>query len=185
MSTFLDTNILCRLAKADDPQHEMAKRAVQEAIKRDGGDRPVFNAQVEREFLSVATRKAEANGLGMPPKDAVEMLDSFRSFCEFRNDPPSVHQRTKELVVTLSISGKQVHDAAIAASAEAHGGKLLTINQEHFQRFHEKGIVALLDPQELAKARVQEQTQQAQHEQRPEPGPTPGHHQDRDHGHER
>jgi predicted nucleic acid-binding protein len=182
MRTFLDTNILCRLAKADDPHHETAKRAVQEAIKRDGGERPVFNAQVEREFLSVASRKAEENGLGMQPKDAVEMLDSFRNFCEFRNDPPSVHQRTKELIVTFSISGKQVHDAAIAASAEAHGGKLLTFNQEHFQRFHEKGIVALLDPQELAKAHVQEQTQQAQHEQRPELAP--GQHQDRDHGHE-
>ena len=31
MSTFLDTNILCRLAKEDHSQHETAKRAMQEA----------------------------------------------------------------------------------------------------------------------------------------------------------
>ncbi len=188
MSTFLDSNILCRLSKEDDPLHEIAKQAVQQAINRDEGERPVINAQVEREFLSVATRTIQENGLGMEPKEAVQMLESFRIFCEFRDDPPLLHQRTKELVGTLGVSGKRVHDLAIGVSAGAHCGKLLTFNLEHFKRFEENGIVRVLSPQELAKelqsakGQPREQIKQATHEQKRDQAPA--HHQEQDRGQE-
>jgi len=184
MDIFLDTNILVRVINQADPDHEVARNAIHRCLS--AGDELIISPQVEREFLHTATRPAgKANGLGIEPREAVRKLESLeQAYCSLKPDPLSAAQRTKELIAQFALSDTRVHDAAIAASAEAHGGKLLTFNTKHFQQFQDKGIFTLLAPKDLAQEYAQRQGQEEKHEQRPEPGPPLGHHQDRDSGHE-
>jgi hypothetical protein len=76
MRILIDSNILCRLARRDDPQHEEARQALRIAIQR--GTVLIICPQVEREFWAVATRPRAENGLGMTPDETVASLREWR-----------------------------------------------------------------------------------------------------------
>lgn len=62
-------------------------------------------------------------------------------------DGPLIHQTWRALVVSAGVSGRQVHDARLAAVMHAHGiGHLLTFNTGDFRRY--AGIRAV-HPQDL------------------------------------
>ncbi|MBX3747141.1 MAG: PIN domain-containing protein [Verrucomicrobiae bacterium] len=135
MRLLVDSNILCRLAKRDDPQHEEARQAVRGAIEI--GLEPVACPQFEREFWVVATRPRAKNGLGMTPDEAHKCLRDWREdFFGFAPDTPAVHANWQALVTKYSVSGKEAHDAAIVAAAKgANAEQILTFNTEDFSRF--------------------------------------------------
>src|ERR1035441_5104664 len=77
MSILIDSNILCRLARSDDPQHEVAKKAVELCLQR--REELLITPQAQREFWVVATRPRDKNGLGMSPISANLFIDLFPS----------------------------------------------------------------------------------------------------------
>lgn len=147
MRILVDSNILCRLARRDDPQHDEARRALRIALQN--GAELFICPQVEREFWAVATRLRAENGLGMTLDETAQSLREWRtSFFQFAPDSPAVHAAWQNLVETHSVSGKQVHDAAIVAAAKAiSADHVLTFNRAHFQRFER--VVAIQTPQEF------------------------------------
>ena len=61
-------------------------------------------------------------------------------------DTPAIYPAWKTLVAATGTTGKQVHDARLAAVCAAHGaGRLLTFNATHFVRFgpHIPGFAAV------------------------------------------
>ena len=56
-------------------------------------------------------------------------------------ETPEVFSTWLELVTTYQLSGKQVHDARLAASSKAHNVEtLLTLNGDDFKRFDIKSV---------------------------------------------
>jgi len=175
MRILVDSNVLCRLARRDDPQHEEARQAVRIAIEQ--GTELFVCPQVEREFWAVATRLRAENGLGMTPQEAAASLRDWReSVFQFSPDSPAVHATWEKLVAEHDVCGKQVHDAAIVAAAKAAGmDQVLTFNREHFQRFERE--IAITTPREII--------QEHQRTQEREQAPTQQQSREHDHGIER
>jgi predicted nucleic acid-binding protein len=120
-----------------------------EAVRRllARGDRVCITAQNLIEFWAVATRPTAANGLGwtvVKAKTEVErLLDQFPLLLE----SPAVFVHWRQLVATLGVEGKNVHDARLIAVMRAHGvTHFLTFNTEDFSRY--PGIV-LVHPSEV------------------------------------
>jgi predicted nucleic acid-binding protein len=148
MSILVDSNILCRLARSDDPQHSTARKAVEVCLERP--EELLLTPQAEREFWVVATRPREQNGLGLSPGQAAQHLKDFEQFCSFVPDTPAVHQNWLRLVAQHQVCGKEAHDAVYAAAMQAHAvGQILTFNAEDFRRYQRQIIV--LTPEQLLK----------------------------------
>ncbi len=144
MRLLLDTNIVLRAVNRDDPDYPLVSRAVQMLSVR--GDELVVVPQVIYEFWSVATRPARVNGLGWSLQLVRAEIDDFMEQWSFIEDTPEVFRRWLELVTTRQVSGKQVHDARLAAALGAHGVEhLLTLNGDDFRRFD----VRVVHPLEL------------------------------------
>lgn len=134
MSYLLDSNILCRIARPDDPQHGVSRDAVRTLILR--GEELVITPQVVREFWVVATRPRANNGLGMTPTEAMESLQSLAQFATCRTDIAAVYEIWKSLVVEHQVAGKKAHDANHVAAMQAHGiGEILTLDHADFRRY--------------------------------------------------
>jgi predicted nucleic acid-binding protein len=99
------------------------------------------------EFWVLATRPKKENGLGLSPTEAEAHLAKFESSFLFKADNATVYSNWRQLVTQHGVSGKNAHDARIAAALITHGiTHLVTFNQDHFKRF--AAIKALL-PTEL------------------------------------
>lgn len=148
MQFLIDSNVLCRLARADDPQHAEAKRAVDILLQK---GHPLFiTPQVEREFWSVATRPREQNGLGLTAAEAKEHLRAFERFASFKPDTAAVHENWRHLVAEHRVLGKNVHDVGHVAAMQAHAVKnVLTFNAADFHRFEKAALIAVSTPQQI------------------------------------
>ena len=159
MSILVDSNILCRLARSDDPQHDVAQKAVELCLQRQ--EELLLTPQAQREFWVVATRPREKNGLGLSPSQAAQRLTDFEQFSTFVPDTPAVHQNWRRLVAQHQVSGKDAHDAAFVAAMQAHSvSQILTFNAEDFHRY--QGQITILTPEQLAVERQQELDRQQQ-----------------------
>ena len=104
------------------------------------------NGQVLREYLAVATRPIESNGLGLGVAAAVANLEQFLKFLSVFEETESVALQLRQLVLTYAIRGKRVHDAGIVATMLAHKvGVLVGQDGDDFARFEEIGVVSLED----------------------------------------
>lgn len=159
MPILVDSNILCRLARSDDPQHQVAREAVEICLQRQ--EDLLLTPQAQREFWVVATRPREKNGLGLSPSQAAQHLTDFEQFSTFVPDTAAVHQNWRRLVTQHQVSGKDAHDAGFVAAMQVHGvDQILTFNAEDFQRY--RGQITILTPEQLAIERQQELARQAQ-----------------------
>lgn len=131
MTVLVDTNIIVRNLKQDDPQHAAASAALR---KHAQGNLPMFVApQVCYEFWVVATRPPELNGLGLHPAEAREVLDDVRSNFVCLPDPPNLLDRWLHLCTRLDVRGKRAHDVRLIAWMHCHRIRdLLTFNDAHF-----------------------------------------------------
>ncbi len=142
----LDSNILLRISKNDDPHHEAIGHALRILVRQ--GTRLCYTSQTLGEFWNASTRPLDKNGFGLSLGEVDRLAHVIERDFEFLPDSREVHDRWRSLLVTNNIQGVQVHDARLAASMYVHGIEyLLTMNIRDFRRFDGLGI---LHPSEIA-----------------------------------
>ncbi len=141
MTTYLaDTNVVLRWALPHDPLSLPATNAVKLLHQR--GDAVCVAAQNLIEFWAVATRPPASNGLGMTPAIAAAEIDRIGALFQVLGDTPTIFTHWRRLVEGCGVSGRQVHDARLAACMVAHGvSHILTFNVDDFRRY--PGIVVV------------------------------------------
>ncbi|TVR70900.1 MAG: hypothetical protein EA427_05160, partial [Spirochaetaceae bacterium] len=89
--------------------------------------------QILREYLVVATRPADVNGLGLSLEDALSNMTVFRGRTVFLEESEAVSRELEALVRRYGITGKRVHDANIAAVLAVYRVPyLITANRDDF-----------------------------------------------------
>ncbi|MBW4562372.1 MAG: PIN domain-containing protein [Mojavia pulchra JT2-VF2] len=134
-SIFLDTNILVYASQIQSPFHQVAMEAIQDFYN--AGVELWISRQVLREYLATLTRPQQfANPL--PIAIVIQDLRYFYNRFQVAEDNFLVTERLLTLMETISIGGKQVHDANIVATMLIYGiPNLLTYNTVDFARFSE------------------------------------------------
>jgi predicted nucleic acid-binding protein len=134
MRYLLDTNIILRLANKDATEHLLVNEATSRLLARN--DTLLIAPQCIYEFWSVATRPTKVNGLEFSIGKTRAEIDTLLNLFPLLPDNPRIFTEWLELVTKYNVSGKQVHDARLAATAKAHGVEnLLTLNVDDFKRF--------------------------------------------------
>ncbi|MEF2278446.1 PIN domain-containing protein [Deinococcus sp. YIM 134068] len=114
-----DTNIMLRYVQKDAERHAEVEAAVDRLIER--GDEIVLVPQVMYEYWVVATRPyGTSNGLSYTTEEAHTALRLLNSAFNLFPDPPELYTTWLNLVVTHQVSGRQAHDARLAAAVFAH-----------------------------------------------------------------
>jgi len=113
-SLLVDTNILI---EATDTRRRFHRDAT--ALIESGGAL-VFPAQVIREYLVVATRPVNANGLGMLLGDALENVREFRKTIRLLPEERPVLPAFLRLLAATPCSGARIHDVYLVATAVVH-----------------------------------------------------------------
>lgn len=144
----LDSNILLRISKSDDPQHDVIARALTALVGQ--GVRLCYTSQTLAEFWNASTRPRERNGFGLTVAETDRLARVIERDFEFLPDNREVHERWRGLLVAHNVQGVQVHDARLAASMYVHGiAQILTMNVRDFRRF---AGLRLIHPADLVKA---------------------------------
>ena len=143
MLILADSGTLLRLFDPVDLLHATVDAAVR--VLRARGDKLVYALQNAAEFWNVCTRPATSRGgLGLDLAETGHRLGMIEAGFTLITEPPGLYPIWRQLVVTHSVRGKQVHDARLAALMQAHGiSQILTLNGADFTRY--PGIVAI-DP---------------------------------------
>jgi predicted nucleic acid-binding protein len=130
----LDTNVLLAATDEGRAQHDQALGIVNDWPGR--GTALYTSGQIIREYLAVATRPAEKNGLGMRLADALANVRAFRARTSLLAEDGKVADRLLTLLGDISCGGKQIHDANVVATMLVHGiDTIVTINLVDFSRF--------------------------------------------------
>ena len=130
----LDTNVLLAATDEGRAQHDQALRIVNDWPGR--GTTLYTSGQIMREYLAVATRPAEQNGLGMALADALANVRAFRARTSLLAEDGKVADRLLTLLDDIACGGKQIHDANVVATMLVHGiDTIVTINLADFTRF--------------------------------------------------
>jgi predicted nucleic acid-binding protein len=130
----LDSNILLRISKKDDPQHSAIGLALHSLVQRQV--QLCYTSQTLAEFWNASTRPLDKNGFGLSVAEADRLARVIERDFEFLAESREVHDRWRSLLVACNIQAVQVHDAWLAAIMYVHGvEQLLTINVRDFRRF--------------------------------------------------
>ena len=136
----LDSNILLRISKGDDPQHPAIVQALRTLVGR--GVRLCYTTQTLAEFWNASTRPLDKNGFGLTVAETDRLARVIERDFEFLADSRETYERWRDLLVAHNVQGVQVHDARLAASMYVHGVRqLLTNNVRDFRRF--EGLMVL------------------------------------------
>jgi len=145
----LDSNILLRISKNDDPQHAAIVQALKLLVGQ--GVRLCYTSQTLAEFWNASTRPLDKNGFGLTIQETDRLARVIERDFEFLPDNRDVHDRWRSLLVKHNVQGVQVHDTRLAASMYVHGvDQILTINVRDFRRFDDLHV---LHPAELRDVR--------------------------------
>jgi predicted nucleic acid-binding protein len=130
----LDSNILLRISKRDDPHHPVIVDALKTLVRQ--GVRLCYTSQTIAEFWNASTRPLDKNGFGLSVAETDSLARVIERDFELLPDSRETHERWRALLVAHGVQGVQVHDARLAASMYVHGVRqLLTINVRDFKRF--------------------------------------------------
>jgi len=138
----LDTNVLLAATDRARRLHDAAF----ELLVSDPRTLAV-TTQVMQEFLAVATRPMQANGLGQSGLVAVANLEELTRDLDVLAESAQSMDRLKSLVRTAEVGGKQVHDAnlvAVALTSEVN--TIVTDNISDFARFADLIEIEQLGP---------------------------------------
>ncbi len=139
--TFVDTNVLIQAAITTAPLHGVAVARL--ATLGGTGAELWISCQVLREYLAVLSRP-QAYTAALPPAALVADVARFQAQFRVAEDGPAVTGHLLNLIQTIPLGGKQVHDANIVATMQAHGlRRLLTHNTTDFARF---GAIITVEP---------------------------------------
>ena len=144
MIYLVDTNVLLRFLRHDDPSHQIVQDAVHKLEA--GGHQLQTTLQNLAEFWNVSTRPANENGFGQTPVETDQLLQELEILFSLLSDSDDVYREWRRLVVKYNVAGVQVHDARLAAAMIAHNvTHILTFNVTDFERYEPEGIMAV-DP---------------------------------------
>lgn len=130
----VDTNVLLSATTPARADHPKALRVLNEWPNR--GVRLCTSGQILREYLVVATRPAERNGLALSAANALGNAEELRKRMLFLDETRAVFARLQTLMGETRFTGKQVHDANIVATALCHAvERVVTANTAHYARF--------------------------------------------------
>lgn len=133
-AVLLDTNVLLCATNPARPLHASALRVLNEWPNR--GYLLVTSPQVFREYLVVATRPVDVNGLALSPEIALRNVAALQSRVGLLPEGEEVWERLKTLIAIHGCAGKQIHDANVVATALAAGvTQVMTDNLRDFSRF--------------------------------------------------
>jgi len=97
----LDTNILLRMSKGDDPHYSMISEALRALVAQ--GARFCFTSQILGEFWNASTRPRDRNGFGLSPYETDRMARVIERDFELLPDSRDVHDRWRQLLVAHDI----------------------------------------------------------------------------------
>lgn len=136
----IDTNVLMSATDTSRDEHADALRLIGEAGPQ--GIHLIASRQVLREYLVVATRPLEQNGLGLSSRFALDNVARISRHIALVEETKEVTGALQRLVDKHSLSGKRIHDANLVATMEIHGiGTLITENPRDFKAFDAIQIV--------------------------------------------
>jgi predicted nucleic acid-binding protein len=133
-SCLVDTNILLRMTRRSDPQHQL----VDTALARLAGQGTIFHYTHQNiaELWNAMTRPLARNGFGLTVGEAERQVRAIEAGMSLLPDSEAVYREWRRIVVQFSVSGVQVHDARLAATMRVHRvGHILTLNVTDFGRF--------------------------------------------------
>jgi len=149
LSYLIDTNILLRLVKSNDPEFAGLRRVVH--ILKERGERLCYLPQNIVEFWNVCTRPANRNGYGLSLAETDERAQRIERAFTLLPDSELIHDEWRRLVVREAVSGAQVHDARLVAAMYVHQVEhLLTLNVRDFTRYRS---ITVLHPQTVIESR--------------------------------
>jgi len=133
-SYLLDTNILVARVNALAPSHGETLDALTTLARHN--HRLLITPQVLIEFHRVCTRPGGAGGLGMTHEEANVQRSRAGRLFQLEPETPEIFSQWEAILSRISVQGKQVHDARIAAVCLATGIEfLLTYNGADFARY--------------------------------------------------
>lgn len=136
----IDTNILLRLSRESDPQHELIKSALDELDRQ--GSELYFSLQNIAEFWNVCTRPIQRNGYGLSAFETNHGIEAIERIMTLLPDNERVYSLWRQLVLANRVRGVQVHDARLVAVMQAYGvTHILTLNQPDFSRYSNIRVV--------------------------------------------
>ena len=139
-SCLVDTNILLRMTRRADPQHQL----VDTALARLAGQGTTFHYTHQNiaELWNAMTRPLARNGFGLTVVEADREVRVIEAGMSFLPDNAAVYRDWRRIVLELGVLGVQVHDARLAAAMYVHRvSHILTLNVTDFSRFI--GLTAL------------------------------------------
>ncbi len=127
----VDTNVLLEATDEGRPLHSQALALFLNAP--DDGVDLFIGTQVVREYLVVATRPVENNGLGMSPATALDNMERFRKRASLIAESLRAGEVFLQWARRFEIRGKKLHDLQILATASVAGmDALITANEQDF-----------------------------------------------------
>ncbi len=132
----LDTNVFLSATDQGRAEHRQAMLILNDWASR--GTALYASGQIVREYLSVATRPADRNGLGLTQAAALANIRALRARTSLLAEDVNVADRLLNVLDEVPCSGKQVHDASVVATMLVHGVEsLITLNVADFSRFEQ------------------------------------------------
>lgn len=127
----LDTNVLVAATDEARSGHARAREFLADEDRE-----LIVTAQVVREYLVMATRPQDVNGLGLPGDIAASNLDDLLTGVEVLPDSGAAMSVLVGFVHRDLALGKQIHDANLVAQALHHRlDVIVTDNPRHLRRF--------------------------------------------------
>lgn len=141
---FIDTNVLLMATDASRSDHATALSFLEAGL--DGRQRLFASGQILREYLVVATRPTEVNGLGLNPSEALENIQAFQHCVQRLDENADVAMQLFTLIQTYQLKGKRIHDANVVATMRAHGlVRIRTSNPTDFAPFKDIRVETFSD----------------------------------------
>jgi predicted nucleic acid-binding protein len=138
---FVDTSVLIQAAITSAPLHGAAVARL--AALGGTGVEFWISRQVIRKYLAVLSRP-QAYTAALAPVELAADVVRFQAQFRIAEDGPAVTGHLLNLIQSVPVGGKQIHDANIGATMQAHGlRRLLTHNTTDFARF---GSLVTVEP---------------------------------------
>jgi predicted nucleic acid-binding protein len=139
-SCLVDTNILLRIARRSDPQHQLIDAGL--ATLALEGTTLHYTHQNIAELWNVMTRPVARNGFGLAATEAEREVRVIEAGMSLLPDNEATYREWRRIVLRYGVSGVQVYDARLAAAMLVHGiGHILTLNVADFSRY--SGLTAV------------------------------------------
>lgn len=133
-SCLVDTNVLLRITRRADPQHQLIVMALTQLTGQ--GTTLHYTHQNIAKLWNVMTRPLVRNGLGLTVNEAEIAVRAIERGMTLLPDSEAVYHEWRRIILRYGVSGVQVHDARLAAAMYVHSvAHILTLNVPDFSRF--------------------------------------------------